>query len=72
MRSLAISTLSILTATAASAHPDHMGTPAVGVSHYVTDPFHIGLGILGFAAAVSLMSVFRARQKRSAISRPRS
>jgi hypothetical protein len=71
MRSLAISIISILTTAAASAHPDHVGDPTVGIAHYVTDPFHITLGILTFAAAVLLMSVLRARHRRSVILRRR-
>lgn len=71
MRTLIVSNIAILSATAASAHPDHTGAPAVGIAHYVTDPFHVALLLLGFVAAASLLSVLRARSRRSAVSQRR-
>jgi hypothetical protein len=71
MRSLVISGLAVLTATAASAHPDHVGGPALDAVHYITDPFHITIGILSVAAVLSLVAVFRGQLKRSAISQRR-
>ena len=64
MQRLAISIGAVLAPITASAHPDHSAGGAVGLAHYVTDPFHIATGVLTIAAVVLVLAVSRARRRR--------
>lgn len=64
MRRLATLAGVVLTATAAGAHPDHVGGSGVGLAHYVSDPFHLATGILAAGALLSLVAAWWAYQQR--------
>lgn len=64
MRRFAIPAAALFVTTAANAHPDHVGLPAVGLAHYLTDPFHVATAVLGIATALSIAAVaWRARPR---------
>ena len=48
-----------LLATEAQAHPDHAGESAAGLSHLVTDPFHLSLIALAVGLAVGARLMLR-------------
>jgi hypothetical protein len=57
MRRIAILLGVTLLPSVAAAHPEHGSGEALGVLHYLTDPFHVGLtavALLGLAAICSL------------------
>lgn len=56
---------SLLVATVAHAHPGH-GEPGddFGLAHYVTEPFHVGIGICLLIATACIARVIRARIQR--------
>ena len=49
---LAITSWMVLVPTVALAHPDHVSGGSVGLAHYLTEPFHVGL--TGTAVVFSL------------------
>ncbi len=61
MSKLVITIGAVLIPGAASAHPEHASGGDFGVSHFLTDPFHVGLT----AAAALLFLVVRRSLLRS-------
>jgi hypothetical protein len=55
-----------LVPSVAAAHPDHASGGHFGISHYLADPFHVG--VLG-AAIVLFLAVRRVVVRRSAMNR---
>ena len=50
----------------AAAHPVHVSAESVGVFHYLTDPFHIGLTVV---AILGLLAVRRLTLRRGLVGR---
>lgn len=65
MRSVALSIVAALVASPASAHPDHGSGGAVGLAHYVTNPFHVAMTLVALGVVVLALGVWRARRGRS-------
>lgn len=59
MRYLLLATLLFLAPTSASAHPDHSAVAPVGLLHYLSDPFHLSVAVVGILVLVSVASWLR-------------
>jgi hypothetical protein len=67
MRRFAISIVAALAPIPASAHPDHSAGGAVGLVHYLTDPFHVAASLVTIGAVVLVLGTWRARRRRSIV-----
>ena len=66
MRALVPMLTATLVPALAHAHPDHAGSAAVGVVHYLSDPFHLATYAICATAAVVLGAAWQ--RKRSPVS----
>ncbi len=62
MRAFIAAVATALAASPASAHPDHRAGEAVGLLHYLADPFHVATGLVAVGAVILGLAVWRSRR----------
>jgi len=66
MTRVAIPALLSLFPALAAAHPDHLGSEPIGLTHLLTDPFHLGITFAIGLPLVWLVARLRRRTSPSA------
>lgn len=64
MTKTALLIVGVLLPGVALAHPEHVSGAGVGLLHYVTDPFHVGLAALAIGVALMTRPLLRRHARR--------